>query len=164
MLLNACKHHHSETLFIFDIFVSMTRLVVNLRLYLCDLFVSMTRLVVNLRLYLCELFVSMTRLVVNLMLYLCDLFFIFILIFIMINRKISWKQIYLFFCLFFRICLIIFRWRMWIYLEYQKFSLRMMLSICLFFTTFRLTLLIKVFLIKRVCDLLSFTDLYTTIN
>ena len=38
--------------------------------------------------------------------------FIFIFIFIMINRIISWIQTHshLFFCLFFRICLIIFRW------------------------------------------------------
>ena len=42
--------------------------------------------------------------------YLCDLFFIFIFIFIMINRIISWIQTYLFFCLFFRICPIIFGW------------------------------------------------------
>ena len=41
---------------------------------------------------------------------LCDLFFIFISIFIMINLIISWKQTYLFFCLFFRICPIIFGW------------------------------------------------------
>ena len=38
MLLDICKHRHSETLFIFNMFVSMTRLVVNLMLYLCDLF------------------------------------------------------------------------------------------------------------------------------
>ena len=41
---------------------------------------------------------------------LCDLFFIFISIFIMINLIISWKQTYLFFCLLFRICPIIFGW------------------------------------------------------
>ena len=35
--------------------------------------------------------------------WLCDLFFIFISIFIMINRIISWIQTHLFFCLFFRI-------------------------------------------------------------
>ena len=40
--------------------------------------------------------------------YLCGLFFIFISIFIMINRIISWKQTH--FCLFFRICPIILRW------------------------------------------------------
>ena len=40
--------------------------------------------------------------------YLWDLFFIFISIFSMINRIISWKQTHLFFCLFFRICSIIF--------------------------------------------------------
>ena len=38
--------------------------------------------------------------------YLCDLFFIFIFIFIMINSIISWVQTGLFFCLFFRICLL----------------------------------------------------------
>ena len=32
--------------------------------------------------------------------YLCDLFFIFIFIFIKINRIVSWIQTYLFFCLF----------------------------------------------------------------
>ena len=46
--------------------------------------------------------------------YLCDLFFNFIFIFIMINRIISWIQTHLFFCLFSRISLFIFAWRMWI--------------------------------------------------
>ena len=52
------------------------------------------------------------------MLYLCNLFFIFIVILIMINRIIWWLQTHLFFCLFFRVCPIIFGcqrgWRMWI--------------------------------------------------
>ena len=43
------------------------------------------------------------------MLYLFDLFFIFIFIFMMINRIIQSIQKHLFFCLFFRICPIIFR-------------------------------------------------------
>ena len=43
------------------------------------------------------------------MLYLFDLFFIFIFIFMMINRIIQSIQKHLFFCLFFRICSIIFR-------------------------------------------------------
>ena len=46
-----------------------------------------------------------------LMSYPCDLFLIFI--FIMINHIISWIQIYLFFCLFFRICSIIFVGEEW---------------------------------------------------
>ena len=42
--------------------------------------------------------------------YLCDLIFIFTFIFIMINHIISWIQSYMFFCLVFRICPIIFGW------------------------------------------------------
>ena len=42
--------------------------------------------------------------------YLRDPFFIFVSIFIMINRIISWIQTYMFFCLFLRICPIIFGW------------------------------------------------------
>ena len=44
------------------------------------------------------------------MLYLCDLFFIFIVIFIMFNRIISWIQTHLFFSLLFRMCPITFEW------------------------------------------------------
>ena len=44
------------------------------------------------------------------MLYLCDLFFIFIVIFIMFNRIISWIQTHLFFSLLFRMCPITFGW------------------------------------------------------
>ena len=40
--------------------------------------------------------------------YLCDVFFIFIFIFIMIYCIISWIQTHFFFCLFFKICPIIF--------------------------------------------------------
>ena len=39
--------------------------------------------------------------------FICDVFFIFIFIFIMINRIILRTQTHLFFCLFFRICLIV---------------------------------------------------------
>ena len=42
--------------------------------------------------------------------YLCDLFFIFISIFIMINRIIPWIQTYLLFLLIFRVCPITFVW------------------------------------------------------
>ena len=48
------------------------------------------------------------------MLYPYDLFFISIFIFIMINCIILWIQTHLFFYLFFKICPIIFGWRMWI--------------------------------------------------
>ena len=73
--------------------------------------------------------------------YLCDMFFIFISIFIMINRIISWKQTHLFICLFFKTCSIIFTWqrgwRMRIIFKEQKFSLRVLLSICLIFCQFQ---------------------------
>ena len=59
----------------------------------------------------------------------------------MINCIISWIQTHLFFRLFLGICSIIFGWqrvwRMWIILKYQKFSLRMLLSICLIFCQFQ---------------------------
>ena len=70
--------------------------------------------------------------------YLRDLFFIYIFIFVMINRIISRIQTHLFFYLFFRMCCIIFGWRIIIF-KYQKFS-------------FSLALLIKVLLIKKACN------------
>ena len=85
--------------------------------------------------------------------YLSDLFFIFIFMFIMINRIILWIQTHLFPCL----CPIAFGlsswWKMWTIFKWQKFSLRVLLSICLIFCQFQLALLIKVLLIyikKRV--------------
>ena len=42
--------------------------------------------------------------------YLCDQFFMFMFIFVIIKRIISWTQTHLFFCLFFRIWPIIFGW------------------------------------------------------
>ena len=66
--------------------------------------------------------------------YLCVLFLIFIFIFIMIKRIISWIQIHLFFCLFFSAkrsvsgCCSAFAW---------------------LFDNFRLALLVKVLLIKK---------------
>ena len=63
--------------------------------------------------------------------YLCDPFLMFIFIFVMINRMISWIQTHSFSFLFSRICPIIFAW---IILKQQKFSLRVLLSICLTFT------------------------------
>ena len=57
----------------------------------------------------------------SIMLFIRDLSFIFIFIFIMINRIISWIQTHLIFWLFFRMWLIVF----------GKFSLRVLLSICL---------------------------------
>ena len=85
--------------------------------------------------------------------YLSDLFFIFIFMFIMINRIILWIQTHLFPCL----CPIAFGlsswWKMWTIFKWQKFSLRVLLSICLIFFQFQLALLIKVLLIyikKRV--------------
>ena len=68
--------------------------------------------------------------------YLYDLFFIFIFIFVMINRITSWIQTHVFFRLFFRICPIIFGWRMRKTFKYQKFSLRV-LSICLIFCQYK---------------------------
>ena len=84
--------------------------------------------------------------------YLCDLFFIFILIFIMINRIISWIQTHLFFCLFSRICPIIFPWRMWIIFKQQKFSVRVLLSIWLSFCQFQPGVAYKIVAyIKKAC-------------
>ena len=86
------------------------------------------------------------------MLYISDLFFIFIFIFTMVNHIISLIQTYLLFCLFFRICSIIFGWsrgwRMWIIFKYQKANLRVLLSISFIFANFSLALLIKVLLIS----------------
>ena len=67
-------------------------------------------------------------------------FFILIFIFIMVNHIISWIQTHT--CYFaFRICSIIFGWwrvwRMCIILNYQKFSFRVLLSICLIFNQFQ---------------------------
>ena len=59
--------------------------------------------------------------------YLCDPSFMFIFIFIMISHIISWIS-HLFFRLFSRICLIIF--------ASNKFSLRVLLNICLIFCQF----------------------------
>ena len=74
-----------------------------------------------------------------------------LIIFIVINCIISWIQTYLFFCLFYGICTIIFVLRMLITFKQQKFSLRLLLSICLifcvFFANFSVALLIKVLLI-----------------
>ena len=85
--------------------------------------------------------------------YLRESIFIFVFIFIMINCIISWIQTCLFFCLFFRICPVIVRWyrgcRMPIVFGCQKFSLRILLSICLIFANFSLALLIKVLLIGK---------------
>ena len=73
--------------------------------------------------------------------YLRESIFIFVFIFIMINCIISWIQTCLFFCLFFRICPIIVRWqrgwRMPIIFGCKKFSLRVLLSICLVFCRFQ---------------------------
>ena len=73
--------------------------------------------------------------------YLRESIFIFVFIFIMINCIISWIQTCLFFCLFFRICPVIVRWyrgcRMPIVFGCQKFSLRILLSICLIFCQFQ---------------------------
>ena len=76
--------------------------------------------------------------------YLGDPFFIFIFIFNLINRIISWIQSHLFFYLFFRICPIIFRWRMWTISKQRKFSVKVLLSICLIFANFSMALLRKV--------------------
>ena len=70
-----------------------------------------------------------------------DLFFIFIFIFITINRKISWIETHLFFCLFFRMYPAIFGWqsvyRVRKIFKKQKFSLRVLLSICIIFCRFQ---------------------------
>ena len=72
--------------------------------------------------------------------YLCGLSFIFIFAFIMINHIIPWIKTHLFFSLFLRKCPIIFGWqrvwRMWIIFKWQRFSLRVLLSICLIFSQF----------------------------
>ena len=81
--------------------------------------------------------------------YLCDLFFISTFIFITINRIVSGMQTQLFFCLFFRICPIIFGWIMWIISKQQNFSLECCLAFSWVFANFSLTLLIKVLLIKN---------------
>ena len=52
--------------------------------------------------------------------YLYHRFFIFIFIFIMIDRIITWMQTHLLFCLFSRICPVIFGWRMWIIFQLAK--------------------------------------------
>ena len=55
-------------------------------------------------------------------------------------------------CLFFRTCPIIFGWRMRIVFKYQKFSLRVLLSICLIFCQFQPGIAYKsVIYKKRAC-------------
>ena len=76
--------------------------------------------------------------------YLCDVFFIFVFIFINIYCIISWIQSYLLFCLFFRICPIIYRWRIWI-ISVSGCCL----AFALLFTNFSLVLLVKVLPIKK---------------
>ena len=52
-----------------------------------------------------------------------------------------WIQTHLFFCLFFKICPNIFRWegewKMWLIFQYQKFSLKVLRSLCLIFCQFQ---------------------------
>ena len=66
-----------------------------------------------------------------------DLFFIFIFIFLKINRMFSWIQAHLLFCLFSKICPIIFAWLMWIIFKQQKFSLGVLPTTCLSFYQFQ---------------------------
>ena len=77
--------------------------------------------------------------------YLCDLFFIFIFIFNMINR-INTDTLGL--LLIFQNMTYYFWMIKWMnnvnIFKYQKFSLRVLLNICLFFANFSLALLIKV--------------------
>ena len=52
-----------------------------------------------------------------------------------------WIQTHLFFCLQFKICPNIFRWegewKMWLIFQYQKFSFRVLRSLCLIFCQFQ---------------------------
>ena len=74
-----------------------------------------------------------------LMPHLCDLSLISTFASIMINHSIPWIKTHLFFSLFLRKCPIIFGWRVWrmsIIFKWQKFSLRVLLNICLIFSQF----------------------------
>ena len=74
----------------------------------------------------------------------------------MINCIISWIQTCLFFCLFFRIDLVIVRWlrgwRMPIIFGCQKFSLKVLLSIGLIFCQFQPGLAYKSVALKKACS------------
>ena len=71
--------------------------------------------------------------------HLSDPFFIFIFRFTMINCIMSWIQAHLFPCSFSRICpILVYNVdKKWILNKWQKFSLRMLLSICLIFCQFQ---------------------------
>ena len=94
--------------------------------------------------------------------YLCDLFFIFIFSFIMINHIILWMQTNLFFSLCFKIFPIVSGswrgWGMWLISEFQKFSLRVLLSICLFFCQFQSGKCVSIYVG------ISITPLYPILN
>ena len=85
--------------------------------------------------------------------YLCDLFFIVIFFFMMITCIISRIQTYIFFCLFFRVCPIIFGWqcgwRMWTTFKFQKLSPRVLLSSCLIYCQFQPDIAYKSFAYKK---------------
>ena len=83
---------------------------------------------------------------------LCDVLFILICILIMINRIISWMRDTCSFAYFKEYALLFLDDDVeeWVIFKEQQFTLRVLLSICLiFFASFSLALLIKVFLIKK---------------
>ena len=79
---------------------------------------------------------------------LCDLFLIFIFIFIIVNRIISWIQTHTFLCLFLEFFLLLLDENLDEECEWSSAS-RCCLAFSWFFANFSLALLIKVLLIKK---------------
>ena len=85
--------------------------------------------------------------------YLCDLFFIFILILMVINNIISLKRTHLFFAHFFLLFPTTFYMITWMKkvnnFQIAKFSLRVLLNICLIFCKFQPDIAFKIVAYKK---------------